>query len=160
MRVNCRLFLIGFGLLVAGTLPMLAHHSFEAEYDSNKTHQDHGHRHQDGVDESARALLCRREGTRRQGGQLELRAGCDSRAAEAGLAEGVPQGRAIRSPSKATWPRTASNPANARSVVLPDGRRVFGGSSGGNGSANQYREMSHVRKNLTLFVAIAARSRA
>ena len=36
MRVNCRLFLISFGLLVAGTLPMLAHHSFAAEYDANK----------------------------------------------------------------------------------------------------------------------------
>ena len=36
-----------------------------------------------------------------------------------------------------TLAKDGSKSANARSVVLPDGRRVFAGSSGGNGPANQ-----------------------
>src|ERR1700736_3942685 len=35
MRANVRLLLAGFGLVIA-TLPVLAHHSFEAEYDADK----------------------------------------------------------------------------------------------------------------------------
>ena len=35
MRLNFGVFLTGLGLL-AGALPALAHHSFAAEYDSNK----------------------------------------------------------------------------------------------------------------------------
>ena len=36
MRLNRRLVLAGLGLLIATSLPMLAHHSFAAEYDANK----------------------------------------------------------------------------------------------------------------------------
>ena len=62
--------MLGF---LALAVPVLAHHSFAAEY---RRHQDHlrlGHPGESRMGESAHPFLCEREGQRRQGDVVELR---------------------------------------------------------------------------------------
>ena len=127
--------LVAGGLLVAA-LPVLAHHSFAAEYDSNKPvtltgavskvewMNPHARFYVDVKDSDGKVVnwnfelgaipVLLKQGWRKdslkQGDQITV---------EGSLA------------------KDGSKSANARSVVLSDGRRVFAGSSGGNGPANQ-----------------------
>ena len=123
--------LIACPILLAVVFPLLAHHSFEAEYDFNKPMKvtgtvtkmewmnPHAHFYVDVKDASGKVTnwnfelgaipVLLKQGWRRdslkQGDQVTVEG---SRA------------------------KDGSNSANARSVTLPDGRRVFAGSSGGN----------------------------
>ena len=65
-----------------------AHHSFGAEYDANNPITLTGVAHQHRVDEPAQPLLPRRQGRRRQGGQLEVRRLPSRRAVPDRLEEG------------------------------------------------------------------------
>lgn len=135
MRVKFGVLLAGLGLLT-GAVPLLAHHSFAAEYDAKKPIKisgvvtkmewmnPHARFYVDvkGPDgkvvnwnfELGAIPVLLKQGWRRD----SLKAG-DQITVEGSLA------------------KDGSNSANARSVVLSDGRRVFAGSSGGNGPANQ-----------------------
>src|SRR5579862_3575003 len=135
MKRNLILASTGLGLLV-GVAPLLAHHSFEAEYDFNKPLKvtgtvtkmewmnPHAHFYVDVKDESGKVTnwnfelgaipVLLKQGWRKD----SLKPG-DEITVEGSLA------------------KDGSKSANARSVVLSDGRRVFAGSSGGNGPANQ-----------------------
>ncbi|HYR83327.1 MAG TPA: DUF6152 family protein [Terriglobia bacterium] len=119
----------GFGLLLA-TTPVSAHHSFAAEYDNKKPVKltgivtkvewmnPHIYYYVDVKDSSGKLTSYAIEGgtpnnLRRQGwGKDSLKAG-DNVTVEGFMA------------------KNGSNHVNGRTVTLPDGRRVFGGSADG-----------------------------
>jgi hypothetical protein len=135
MRVKAGVLVLCFGLLAAA-VPLLAHHSFAAEYDSNKPititgvvtklewMNPHARFYVDvkGTDgivtnwnfELGAIPVLLKQGWRKD----SLKAG-DQVTVEGSQA------------------KDGSRSANARSVKLPDGRRVFAGSSGGDGAPNQ-----------------------
>ena len=127
MRANSIAVAVAFGLLVSAA-PVLAHHSFAAEYDANKPVKitgvvtkvewmnPHARFYVDVKDESGKVVnwdfelgaipVLLRQGWRKD----SLKAG-DTVSVEGSQA------------------KDNSFSANARSVKLPDGRRVFAGSS-------------------------------
>jgi len=134
MKINASVLAAGFGLLAAAT-PLLAHHSFAAEYDATKPIKltgtvtkmewmnPHARFYVDVKGEDGKTTnwnfelgaipVLLKQGWRRD----SLKAG-DQITVEASMA------------------KDGSKSANARRVTLPDGRRVFGGSSGGDGPPN------------------------
>jgi len=135
MRVKAGIFLAVLSLLTAA-VPLLAHHSFAAEYDSNKPitvtgtvtkmewMNPHARFYVDVKDANGKVTswnfelgaipVLLKQGWRKD----SLKAG-DQVTVEGSMA------------------KDGSKTANARSVKLPDGRRVFAGSSGGDGAPNQ-----------------------
>jgi Family of unknown function (DUF6152) len=135
MRANTGVFLTLFSLLGAGG-PLLAHHSFAAEYDSNKPIKisgvvtkmewmnPHARFYVDVKDTDGKVTnwnfelgaipVLLKQGWRKD----SLKVG-DQVTVEGSMA------------------KDGSKSANARSVMLPDGRRVFAGSSGGDRAPNQ-----------------------
>ena len=127
MRAQLSVLAAGFGMLLAA-MPALAHHSFEAEYDSNKPMKvtgtvtkvewtnPHARFYVEVKDENGKVAnwnfelgspnVLIRQGWRRS----SLKEG-DQVTVEGYLA------------------KDGSNLANARRVTLPDGRRVFAGSA-------------------------------
>jgi len=134
MKVKASVLVAGLGLLAA-TVPLLAHHSFAAEYDASKPIKltgtvtkmewmnPHARFYVDVKGEDGKVTnwnfelgaipVLLKQGWRKD----SLKAG-DQVTVEASLA------------------KDGSKSANARRVALPDGRRVFGGSSGGDGPPN------------------------
>src|SRR5215468_6104923 len=135
MKVQLTVLVAGLGLL-APALPLLAHHSFAAEYDANKPIKisgvvtkmewmnPHARFYVDVKDAEGKVTnwnfelgaipVLLKQGWRKD----SLKAG-DEVTVEGSLA------------------KDGSKTANARSVKLPDGRRVFAGSSGGDVTPNQ-----------------------
>ena len=131
-----RLSIFMAGVLLAVSAPLLAHHSFAAEYDANKPitltgtvtkmewMNPHARFYVDVKDASGSVTnwnfelgaipVLLKQGWRRD----SLKPG-DQVTVDASMA------------------KDGSKSANARRVMLPDGRRVFGGSSGGDGPPNQ-----------------------
>jgi uncharacterized protein DUF6152 len=130
-----RILVAGLSLL-GGATALLAHHSFAAEYDANKPIKitgvvtkmewmnPHARFYVDVKDANGKVTnwnfelgaipVLLKQGWRRD----SLKAG-DEVTVEGSMA------------------KDGSNNGNARSVKLPDGRRVFGGSSGGDRAPNQ-----------------------
>jgi hypothetical protein len=135
MKAQLTVLAAGLGLL-APALPLLAHHSFAAEYDSSKPIKitgvvtkmewmnPHARFYVDVKDAEGKVTnwnfelgaipVLLKQGWRKD----SLKAG-DEVTVEGSLA------------------KDGSKTANARSVTLPDGRRVFAGSSGGDRAPNQ-----------------------
>jgi Family of unknown function (DUF6152) len=135
MKANAGVFVTLFSLLGAAG-PLLAHHSFAAEYDSNKPIKisgvvtkmewmnPHARFYVDVKDADGKVTnwnfelgaipVLLKQGWRKD----SLKAG-DQVTVEGSMA------------------KDGSKSANARSVMLPDGRRVFAGSSGGDRAPNQ-----------------------
>lgn len=140
MKPKLAVFLAGCGLVVPLT-PLSAHHSFEAEYDFNKTitftgtvtkmewMNPHAHFYVDVKDQNGKVTNWNCE----LGAiPVLLKQGWRKDSLKAGDTVTV-NGYLPKDGTKAM--------ANARTVTLPDGRRVFGGSSAGNqappGAGNQ-----------------------
>jgi hypothetical protein len=135
MRAQTALLTAGFGLLVSA-VPMLAHHSFAAEYDSKKPMKITGTVSKvEWMNPHARFYVDVKEAN----GSLTnwnfelgaipvlLKQGWTKNSLKAGDTVTV-EGLLAKDGSKS---------ASARAVVLADGRRVFGGSSAPNAGADQ-----------------------
>ncbi len=135
MKVHATFLVICLGLMSAA-VPLLAHHSFAAEYDANKPinitgtvskiewMNPHARFYVDVKDASGKVTTWNFE----LGAiPVLLKQGWRKDSLKAGDQVTVEGSRA----------KDGSNSANARSVKLPDGRRVFAGSSGGDAAPNQ-----------------------
>jgi hypothetical protein len=135
MRIEFGVFAVGLTLL-AGSVPLLAHHSFAAEYDSNKPVKISG------------------VVTKVEWMNPHARFYVDVKSADGKVTNWNFELGAIPVLLKQGWTKNSlkvgdqvsvegsaakdnSSSANARSVTLADGRRVFGGSSAPNSGADQ-----------------------
>ena len=139
MRKSLSVVVAAAGLLMTAALPVRAHHSFAAEYDDKKPvtlqgtitkvewMNPHIWIYLDGKDSSGKAAKWQCEGgapnslTRNGWNKNSLKVG-DSVTIEGFLA------------------KDGSNSCNSRSVVLPDGRSVFAGSTEDGGPVSINRE--------------------
>jgi hypothetical protein len=129
MRTGLVVLAAAFGMIVC-TVPVLAHHSFAAEYDAKKPvtvsgtvtkmewMNPHARFYVDVKDDSGKVTSWNFEL-----GAIPtlLKQGWKKDSLKAGDQVTVEGSRN----------KDGSNTANARTVTLPDGRKVFGGSSGG-----------------------------
>ena len=135
MRINATVFAAGLSLL-AGAIPLMAHHSFAAEYDSNKPVKITG-------------VVSKMEWM-----NPHARFYVDVKDADGKVTTWNFELGAIPVLLKQAWRKTSLKPgdvvtvegsmakdsstnANARSVMLPDGRKVFAGSLGPDAAPNQ-----------------------
>jgi len=134
MRVKAAVF-IGVLSLLAAPVPVLAHHSFAAEYDANKPITITGTVTKlEWMNPHARFYVDVKEADGKvthwnfELGAIPvlLKQGWRKDSLKAGDQVTVEGSKA----------RDGSSTANARTVKLPDGRRVFGGSSGGDAPPN------------------------
>jgi Family of unknown function (DUF6152) len=135
MRLNFGIFLAGLGL-VAAALPALAHHSFAAEYASKKPITISGVvTKMEWMNPHARFYVDVKDADGKiVNWNFELGA-IPVLLKQGWRKDSLKQGDQIT--VEGSLAKDGSKSANARSVVLSDGRRVFAGSSGGNAPANQ-----------------------
>jgi hypothetical protein len=127
MRIKSSVLMVGMGLLAAA-VPMLAHHSFAAEYDSNKPIKISGVVTKvEWMNPHARFYVDVKDASGKvTNWNFELGA-IPVLLKQGWTKNSLHQGDQITVEGSAA--KDSSNTANARSVVLSDGRRVFGGSS-------------------------------
>ena len=135
MRVNLGVLLAGFGLLAAA-LPVPAHHSFAAEYDANKPIKISGVvTKMEWMNPHARFYVdVKGSDGKVTNWNFELGA-IPVLLKQGWRRDSLKQGDQVS--VEGSLAKDGSKSGNARSVTLPDGRRVFGGSSGGNAPPNQ-----------------------
>jgi hypothetical protein len=131
MKLQCAL-VAAAALLTTSALPVFAHHSFAAEYDANKPVElkgtvtkvewtnPHARFYIDVKDASGKVVNWNFE---LASPNVLVRNGWSRKAIKEGDMVSVQGSQA----------KDGSNMANARSVILSDGKRVFAGSSGGDG---------------------------
>ena len=135
MRGKLTVVAVGVGLLLAA-VPMMAHHSFAAEYDANKPIKISGVvTKMEWMNPHARFYVDVK-GTDGKVTNWNFELGAIPVLLKQGWRkDSLKQGDQIT--VEGSLAKDGSKSANARSVVLSDGRRVFAGSSGGNAPANQ-----------------------
>ena len=135
MKVQFGVLVAGLGLLAA-SVPMFAHHSFAAEYDSNKPVSITGTVTKvEWMNPHARFYVdVKGADGKVTNWNFELGA-IPVLLKQGWRKDSLKQGDQIT--VEGSLAKDGSKSANARSVVLSDGRRVFAGSSGGNAPANQ-----------------------
>ena len=135
MRLQAAILVMGL-VLMAGAVPMLAHHSFAAEYDANKPITITGTvTKMEWMNPHARFYVDVKEADGKvtnwnfELGAIPvlLKQGWRKDSLKVGDQVTVEGSRA----------KDGSSSANARTVKLADGRRVFAGSSGGDAAPNQ-----------------------
>ena len=135
MRAKTSVLAAGVGLLLS-TVPVLAHHSFEAEYDARKPIKITGTVTKvEWMNPHARFYVdVKGDDGKVINWNFEL--GAIPVLLKAGWRkDSLKQGDQVT--VEGSLAKDGSKSANARSVMLPDGRRVFAGSSGGNAAPNQ-----------------------
>lgn len=135
MRAKTSVLAAGVGLLLS-TVPVLAHHSFEAEYDARKPIKITGTVTKvEWMNPHARFYVdVKGDDGKVTNWNFEL--GAIPVLLKAGWRkDSLKQGDQVT--VEGSLAKDGSKSANARSVMLPDGRRVFAGSSGGNAAPNQ-----------------------
>ena len=135
MKAQLAVLAAGCGLLLS-IAPAWAHHSFAAECDANKQINVTGTvTKMEWMNPHARFYVDVK-GTDGKVVNWNFELGAIPVLLKQGWRkESLKQGDQVT--VEGTLAKDGSKSANARSVVLPDGRRVFAGSSGGNGPANQ-----------------------
>ena len=135
MKINFGIFLTGVGLLAA-VIPALAHHSFTAEYDAKKPIKISGIvTKMEWMNPHARFYVDVK-GTDGKVTNWNFELGAIPVLLKQGWRkDSLKQGDEVT--VEGSLAKDGTNSANARSVMLPDGRRVFAGSSGGNAPPNQ-----------------------
>lgn len=130
MRLNFGVVLAGLGLL-AGAIPALAHHSFAAEYDAKQPIKISGVvTKMEWMNPHARFYVdVKGPDGKVTNWNFELGA-IPVLLKQGWRRDSLKQGDQVT--VEGSRAKDGSNSANARSVTLPDGRRVFAGSSGGN----------------------------
>lgn len=135
MRARASVLAAGVGLLLS-TFPVLAHHSFEAEYDARKPIKITGTVTKvEWMNPHARFYVdVKGDDGKVINWNFEL--GAIPVLLKVGWRkDSLKQGDMVT--VEGSLAKDGSKSANARSVMLPDGRRVFAGSSGGNAAPNQ-----------------------
>jgi hypothetical protein len=127
MKIKTSVLVAGLGLMAAA-MPLLAHHSFAAEYDSNKPVKITGTVTKvEWMNPHARFYVDVK-GADGKVVNWNFELGAIPVLLKQGWTKNsLHQGDQITVEGSAA--KDSSNTANARSVVLSDGRRVFGGSS-------------------------------
>ena len=136
MRVQASLLIIACFSLMAASVPALAHHSFAAEYDSNKPIKITGTVAKlEWMNPHARFYVDVK-GTDGKITTWNFELGAIPVLLKQGWRkDSLKVGDQVTVEGSAA--RDGSKSANARTVLLADGRRVFAGSSGGDAAPNQ-----------------------
>ncbi len=135
MRIQAGVIAAGLSLM-AGSLPLLAHHSFAAEYDSNKPIKVAGVVTKvEWMNPHARFYVDVKDADGKvTNWNFELGA-IPVLLKQGWTKNSLKVGDQVKVEGSAA--KDNSNSANARSVTLADGRRVFGGSSAPNSAQDQ-----------------------
>jgi len=135
MRIQASVFVAGLSLMAAA-VPLLAHHSFAAEYDSNKPIKISGVVTKvEWMNPHARFYVDVK-GTDGKVTNWNFELGAIPVLLKQGWTKNsLKEGDQVSVEGSAA--KDSSNSANARSVVLANGKRVFGGSSAPNSGQDQ-----------------------
>ena len=112
--------------LLLAAMRISAHHAFASEYDEKKLVKVSGAATRVHMDQSPRLAVLGRKGCKRQHHIVEHRNGKPQRPCEQGMEAVGPQ-EGDRVTVEGYGSKTAGSTANAATITLPDGRKLFGG---------------------------------